>query len=352
MSRKNSGRKSGFRDLARRSIWRLWVVLTLLACSSGAFAQEVTITEKARTHFKAGVNLLQDPAGPRYDEAYHQFKAAYAESPSWKILGNLGLAAMHLERYGEAIDAFKAYLEQGAEELSDQEREQYQRDLETLEASVATVTITAPPKAEISDLRSSNRGADVRNYYVVPESGVLSIGVRPGQHVVTATIDGQEAGKWSVVIESSASKEHTFSKKSSTETAGVEPAASAQSKPNRVPAYVALGIGAVGIGVGTAFVLVRGGHNKKAGDEYDACVDSGTCGSTEQESIEGWDEKAATAGTISLISYGVGVAGIGTGIALLLIGADSGERPLEAKVGRVAVSPFASAQHVGLIGTF
>src|SRR5690606_28658856 len=102
------------------------------------------------------------------------------------------------------------------------------------------------------DLRSSNRGADVRNYYVVPESGVLSIGVRPGQHVVTATIEGESAGRWSVLIESQKSAEHTFSKTSSDENPQVESTPVVQKKPNRVPAYVALGVGAVGVGVGTA----------------------------------------------------------------------------------------------------
>lgn len=331
----------------------------LLTCTSVASAEEVTangrevtITEKARTHFKAGVNLLQDPAGPRYDEAYQQFKAAYAESPSWKILGNLGLAAMHLERYGEAIEAFTGYLDEGRGELGEQEQEQYQRDLDTLKASVATLTINAPPNTEISDLRSSNRGADVRNYYVVPESGVLSIGVRPGQHVVTATIEGESAGRWSVLIESLKSKEHTFSKTSPSESKEIELAPAVQKKPSRVPAYVALGVGAVGVSVGTAFVVIRGGHNKKADDEYDECRDTGDCGVAERQSIEDRDKKAASSGTISLISYGVGVAGIGTGIALLLMGGDSGERPLEAKVGRFVFSPFAGARQFGLSGAF
>lgn len=70
-----------------------------LAQSAGA-PQEVQITERARALFRAGVTLLQDPDGARYEEAYQQFKAAYAESPSWKILGNLGYTAMKLERTG------------------------------------------------------------------------------------------------------------------------------------------------------------------------------------------------------------------------------------------------------------
>ena len=107
--------------------------------------QAVQITEKARELFRAGVALLQDPDGARYEEAYQQFKAAYAESPSWKILGNLGFTAMKLERDGEAIEAFKGYLEQGGKELTKAERAQFQSDLDTLSATAATVTIVGLP---------------------------------------------------------------------------------------------------------------------------------------------------------------------------------------------------------------
>src|SRR4051812_23345176 len=38
--------------------------------------------QNARLHFVAGVNLLRDPAKPRYEEAYREFKTAYALSPA------------------------------------------------------------------------------------------------------------------------------------------------------------------------------------------------------------------------------------------------------------------------------
>lgn len=352
---------------APRASWQIaaavWLIFGLHAPST-AHAQEkatdeasattddVVITDKARMHFKAGVNLLQDPEGAKYDEAYQQFKAAYEESPSWKILGNLGLAAMNLERYGEAITAFEDYLERGGESLSEQEIAQFNRDLETLRASVAYVTITARPGTNLTDVRSSNRGEDIRNYYAIPESGELTIGMRPGQHKLTAESEGQEIGTWSVTLESLASVQHSFESEERESHATSPPPDPAQAKKSRVPAYAALGVGAIGVGAGVAFLIVRGSHDKKAQDQYDDCLDSTACGSTEQTTIEGRDQKAATAGTISLISFGVGAAGLGTGLVLLLMGDDSGEKPLEAKVGSVKVSPYASASRWGISGTF
>src|SRR5215475_15565235 len=98
--------------------------LALVLLSSGAHAQDVQITDSARQHFKTGVAYLKDPDGARYEEAYREFKAAYADSPSWKILGNLGITAMKLERDGEAIEAFEKYLASGGNQIELAERSQ------------------------------------------------------------------------------------------------------------------------------------------------------------------------------------------------------------------------------------
>src|SRR5262245_22280826 len=110
--------------------------LALGFVAPAARAADVTITEEARAHFSAGVSFLQYPDGARYEDAYREFSAAYAASPSWKILGNLGLSAMKLERDGEAIDAFAKYLSQGGKDIDRDERAQVERDLKTLQAGV------------------------------------------------------------------------------------------------------------------------------------------------------------------------------------------------------------------------
>jgi tetratricopeptide (TPR) repeat protein len=104
------------RRFVRATSVALAVQLTAASIPLVAFA-DVQITEEARQHFKAGVNLLNDPDGPRYEEAYREFKAAYASSPSYKILGNLGLCAMKLERDGEAIEYYDRYLQEGGKEI-------------------------------------------------------------------------------------------------------------------------------------------------------------------------------------------------------------------------------------------
>src|SRR5271166_2228094 len=117
------------------------VLLSSLPVASLARAdQSVTITPEARAHFAAGVNLLKDPDGPRYEEAYSEFKAAYASAASYKILGNLGLCAMKLERDDEAIQAYTKYLAEGSD-LSPSEIAQLKTDLATLKTGVVYLTV-------------------------------------------------------------------------------------------------------------------------------------------------------------------------------------------------------------------
>lgn len=250
--------------------------------TSGDATQEVVITEKARAHFRAGVNLLQDPDGARYEEAYQQFKAAYAESPSWKILSNLGLAAMKLEKDGEAIDAFQKYLDEGGADVAEAEREQTQRDLDTLKASVVTITINAQPSGvRIVDERVSNQSGSVINQYVVPENGEIVLRVRPGNHKFTARLAGYEDDKWEVAASAASSHEHSFELQKPAPQAGASgvdsgPKDGGTHRPVPVSVWVGVGItGALTAGAVTTGIIAlnRNGEYDDSNTERDPEAD-------------------------------------------------------------------------------
>ncbi len=173
-------------------------------------AGDVVITEEARTHFAAGVALLQDPKAPRYEEAYREFKSAYAASPSYKILGNLGLCAMKIERDSEAIQAYETYLKDAGTDVTSEQRAQVQRDLLTLKAGVLEVTVSSdPPGASIVDSRTPVEGPDVRNSY----GSILTpttLGLRHGHHVITARLQGYLDQQWEFDASESTAPPHTF----------------------------------------------------------------------------------------------------------------------------------------------
>jgi hypothetical protein len=222
---------------------------------------DASITESARKHFTAGVNYLQDPDGARYEDAYREFKAAYSASPSWKILGNLGLCAMKLQRDGEAIDAYREYLRQGAKEIESDERAQVQRDLETLQAGVVTVTIeTVPAGATITDERSSVQGNRVVNVYG-PSSGPLRLGIRAGRHRIVASLTGYAEQVWEFEARPGSNQSHVFSLSAEAanpaQASGAAPAAPANSAQlpspspdfvsRKTPTSVYIGLAATGV---------------------------------------------------------------------------------------------------------
>lgn len=153
------------------------------------------ISDEAKSHFAAGVTLLQDPEGEKVEEAYREFRTAYDLSNSPKILGNMGFCAMRLERDGEAIDAYSRYLRE-VPDIDADERAQIVRDLQTLTVGVARIAIEVnKPGVRILDVRIPVRGERITNAYG-PVNNKLEIGIRPGHHVITAKLPDHEDEVW------------------------------------------------------------------------------------------------------------------------------------------------------------
>jgi Tetratricopeptide repeat len=156
---------------------------------------EVEPSEEARKYFQTGVELLQDPDGARYEEAFKAFRRAYEISPSWKILGNLGLTALKLERSTEAIAAYERYLSEGGTQIDPSERAQIKRDLEVTRTSSGTVAlhVSGGAAALITDTRERSVGGPVVNSYQLAEGEILALQLIAGHHVIAASTAGKHA---------------------------------------------------------------------------------------------------------------------------------------------------------------
>jgi hypothetical protein len=234
------------------------LAMATLTFAPRARAADVVITEDARTHFSAGVALLQDPKAPRYEEAYREFKAAYAASPSYKILGNLGLCAMKIERDAEAIHAYETYLKEAGPELTTEQRAQVQRDLLTLRSGLLEVTVSSdPPGATIVDTRVPVEGADIKNSYgsaLTP----LSLGLRHGHHVVTARLAGYVDQPWEFDATEATAAPHVFTMTKPT----LADRAVVRERPIPAAAYVVGGLtAALAIGGAVTGVLALSKHS-------------------------------------------------------------------------------------------
>jgi hypothetical protein len=227
----------------------LCLALVSLAVPSSAQA----VSEEARQHFQAGVALLQDPQKPRYEEAYREFKTAYGISPSYKILANLALCSMMLERDSEAISHYEAYIAAAAKELDPLERAQVERDLLTLKVGVVKLDIKVVPKgATIIDQRIPTQGEPVTNVYG-PVDDTLKIGVRQGHHVIKARLEGRDDVTWEFDAAGGMSMSHAFELKPKISPIAAAPTVTT-TRPITTPVIV-LGVGTLGVG---AAALVTG----------------------------------------------------------------------------------------------
>ncbi len=283
-----------------------------MAVSSTGRAQD--ITKEAREHFNAGVSFVDDPDGARYEEAYREFKAAYALSPSWKILGNLGLVALKLERDGEAIAAYTKYLEQGGAQIDANERKQVERDLQVLKAGLVNVTVSSVPGgATIRDERFPDAGQTVVNRYVLGE-GEVTLGIHPGRHRLVAHLDGYRDAGWTLDATSGTPASYTFNLEKIEERAAPPvvtpppppPPPRDMVRPIPISVYVMGGVSVALAGGG----LVTGLMAKSKNDKYDELND-GTNGSDPETYKKDGERLNIIADSLfagSLIGAGVTVA--------------------------------------------
>lgn len=168
-----------------------------------------------------------------------------------------------------------------------------------------------------------------------------------GRAPVTSTVDVKEAGREvaKLTVEApveSAAPVPTAAAPTSSASATLEPPAVPKS---RVPAYVALGIGAVGLGVGTLFLIQRG---SSVSEQEDLCTGpGGACPDSRKGQISSLDDDISRQGLFSVVGFGVGVVGVAAGVTLLLT-----QRPAPPSDQGARVVPWIGAGSAGLSGTF
>jgi len=181
--------------------------------------------------------------------------------------------------------------------------------------------------------------------------------LEPGRHVISVTKPGY--GNTSQELSAEGSKVEltlTLDKASAPApkaTAPVivvrqEPPAtpdSAKWKSFRVGSYVGLGVGAVGIGLGTFFLLRAHNTQSDSDNQYSAC--RAHCSSAEQANIADSDQSALHQRTASAVSFIVGGVGLATGVTLFILGPKKPTAPTA-----VSVSPWLGIGQAGFSGSF
>jgi len=270
------------------------IFLGLGTITAQASAEDDAALAEAKLQFRAGVNLLDDPDGAKYEEAFHAFKKAHALSHSPKVLGNIGFCAMHLERDGEAIEAYSAYL-RDATDIDDRERQQIQRDLATMGSTAAKIHIVVRRPGTtfaLVDTRLQTRGPAIENSYEMT-NGEAIVRIRPGRHVFKVRVDELDALPLETTIEPASDTTHEIQFPKPKPVAPVV----VREAPSRAGPVVLGAIGVVAIGTGVVTGIVA----RNTSQNIDSSCPNSECRS--DYDLGSMRTKAKTFGTVADVSF-------------------------------------------------
>jgi hypothetical protein len=326
--------------------------LAVFGTALPASAQE-TISEEAKLYFRNGVELIQS-SPPNYQDAYYQFKLAYEKSKSWKVLGNLGLCSFKLERDGEALEAYQAYLKSGGNEIDPEERKQLERDVLVITGNSAAVNlVSSVPDAEVIDVRA---GTSVPPQTYKFQGTSLALRLRAGSHTLTATSPDGKQQRWEVQLSPGKTIEHQFVFDSGAPAVAPPPAAVPPPGDQPPPADSSGGggglrtVGFVTLGVGGAALIggvVTGLMAKGKEDDATSQCDGKVCPTAAEKDF---DSASSLAGVSTVLYIGGGVLAA-AGLGLVVFGGGSNEAPAAAQAPRLELSPYVGKNGAGFFAT-
>lgn len=320
---------------------------TTTAAPAVSTGDDKTLAE-ARLHFENGLSLLQ-ASPPNYQDAHQQFLLAYEKSGKrWSVLGNLALCALNLERDGEALAYYEAYLEQGGTEIDPDERAAIEREVLLIKGNMATVDLTSSEPGTRVSVRREGSSAPAQLYSVGADGAKL--GLRAGQLQITATA-GDKTETWSVVLSAGDAKSHAFAfaPPPAAATTSASTPATPQPEPDRGPSPVRTAgfiTGGVGVAALIGGVVTGIMTTQKDSDARAQCIGD-ICPEAAEADFQAAADMALVT-NILLIGGGVLTA---TGVTLVIVG---GKKPSRETARQVFIEPHVSPFFAGFSahGTF
>ncbi|HYP88590.1 MAG TPA: CDC27 family protein [Polyangiaceae bacterium] len=286
----------------------------VLLCASPAFAEDAETRTAARDLATQGAQAFE--AGD-YARASDFFRRAHELVPAPSIAL---LRARSLAKLGQLLEAIDIYEQTARFKLPDDAPEAYLQAVETARIEMEDVRHRLP-RLKLTLVGVSSSEPVQVNMDDRPTPGAL-LGVErpinPGQHRIEARVAGQLRATRELDIVEGQSYQIELdvrpAQPAPKPVVVVQPPAPSAGKPHswrKTGGYVALGVGALGLGIGTYTGLVALHHKS----ELDS-VCKPSCPPSSADDIDSFRSNR----TISYVSFGVGVAAAATGVALLTIG--------------------------------
>ena len=295
----------------------LALLTAALLTTSSAFAQDAELRTAARDLATQGAQAFE--AGD-YAQASDFFRRAHELVPAPSIAL---LRARSLAKLGHLLEAIDIYEQTARFKLPDDAPEAYSQAVETARSEMEDVRRRLPRLKLILIGVASNEHPQVSMDDKATPDALLGVErpINPGQHRIEARVAGQlrATRELSMVEGQNYQVELDIRPVQPAPKPVVAAPASDTAQPHswqKTGGYVALGVGALGIGIGTYTGIVA--LNRKS--ELDS-VCNPNCPPSSAGDIDSFRSNR----TISYVSFGVGIASAATGVALLVLGKPSAE---------------------------
>lgn len=341
-------------------------VLALLLGSAAALATPLTFaatpeeTAAARSMAEQGLQAFNEE---RYQDAADLFERA--ESLVHSPIHLLYQARANV-KVGQLVKAQEAYIRIIREKFRDDAPASFKSAQESARAEVEEIK---PRLAKLTVKVSGVKQGAALTVDGDPVPAVL-IGVPmpmdPGEHKLEVSAEGYapksatvkltegqveavelvlEPAAGGVPVAGAAEGEEPTAQGASGQSIGSDGGAPTSGGSNgmRIGSYVAFGVGAVGLGLGTVFLL-DGASKADDADKKFAAFQRGEATEKEVSDLDAEADSSTNLGTTGLVVGGLGVA---TGVVLFLLSSDSGEQAMTP-----GVTPWVGLGSAGLSGRF
>jgi hypothetical protein len=337
---------------------------TLLVTATRAEAQTDEQRAGARAAAEAGADAFD--AG-KYAEAADLFARAerMVHAPPHLLYG----ARAHA-KLGQLVQARELYLKLTRERLPETAPKVFRDAQQSADSELAEVEARLPyVSVVVQGTNAKNVRVNRDGTPISPDLVGVPHPVDPGEHEFQAFADGMESASTRVQLKESARETVVLTLNAVAPAPGATDAGGAAGNgtpqdtgvqvstqgsglsPMKIGAFVGFGVGALGIGIGTFFVIKSSSTDADADEAYQACLRvsaSPRCTDPELSAeTQELDDDAASQRNIAIASYVVGGLGIGAGITLLLL--DSGRSGSARGPG---VEPVIGLNYYGLRGRF
>lgn len=347
--------------LVRRAIGPALAALVQLTPAL-AFAQEDSSAAETAAARQLAIDGLKLAQAGNCSEAVDKLERSEKLRHSPIVLGRLGECLINLGRLVEGTETLRRMLREplppDPTPALQQAYERAQTALDAAKPRIASLTINvqAPPEAKLS--------LSVDGNAVPPAMVGVDLPADPGEHVIEATAPGFLKATTRVRVGAGEKQNVSLQleRDPNAPPPGAEPevpvegaapavpatdpgaasgasgtasfdGSAAPEPPNRVPAYISYGVGAVGLGVGIGFGFAA--MSSKT-DLEETCPNT-VCPPSEQSNLD----SAKRSGTISTIGFAVGGVGIALGTILLVTSGgddrEAGRTPGERKAASSGV---------------